>query len=472
MLRISRQLVCDPDARRILRILREHGHTAYLVGGCVRDQLLGRLPKDWDIATSASPDEVEQLFPHTLGVGKAFGVMLVIEGKRPFEVATFRGESAYSDGRHPDRVHFCDPEEDARRRDFTINALFYDPEEECVLDFVGGVADIGASLLRTVGAPDERFAEDHLRLLRAVRFAARTGFVLEAGTAAAIRRLAVQATGVAVERQAEELSRMLSEGSACAAFGLLEETGLLEHVLPEIAVFRGVEQPPQFHPEGDVWRHTLLMLEHLDGTIRRSLGVAGEAPFVQDGLLCFPARADRLTLAWATLLHDLGKPATIAYEDRIRFNNHDRVGARLATRLLRRLRQSNHLVESVHEIVARHMRFPVLPEMREAKRRRFLQEPLFPLHLELHRLDCLGSHGQLDVYEYALPAWEEELRRPPVVRPPLSGHDLMALGYPAGPRLGKMLDALRDAALEGEASTPEEARAWVLRNFPPAAGKK
>lgn len=467
MSRIPRQLVCDPRALHIVRTLRAQGHCAYLVGGCVRDQLLGGTPKDWDIATSAHPDQIEALFSHTIGVGRAFGVMLVVLDHQEYEVATFRGESSYTDGRHPDEVHFTDAEEDARRRDFTINALFYDPEEQCVLDFVGGVADLEARRLRTVGDPAERFTEDRLRLLRAVRFAARTGFALEPATADAVCRMAAQATTVSVERQADELSRMLAEGTAAVAFELLEQTGLLDHVLPEVAGFRGVEQPPRFHPEGDVWQHTLLMLRYLDETIRRSLGATGDAPAVQDGQLVFPDHSHRLILSWAVLLHDLGKPDTITYEDRIRFNNHDRIGANLAGKLLRRLRQSNHLTESVQDLVARHMSFCTLPEMREAKRRLFLQDPLFALHLELHRIDCLGSHGKLDVYDYALAAWQEELQRPPVIRPPLSGHDLIALGYPAGPHLGEILDGLRDAVLEGTVSTPDEARAWVVRTFPP-----
>jgi len=271
---------------------------------------------------------------------------------------------------------------------------------------------------------------------------------------------------VSVERQAEELSRMLAEGTAHPAFDLLERTGLLDHVLPEVAIFRGVEQPPQFHPEGDVWQHTLLMLRYLDDTIQRSVAADGDQPAVQDGLLVFPDRSYRLTLSWAVLLHDLGKPATIVYDDRIRFNNHDRVGASMAGRLLRRLRQSNHLTENVQDLVARHMGFCALPEMREAKRRLFLQNPLFPLHLELHRIDCLGSHGKLDVYDYALAAWQEEQQRPPVVRPPLSGHDLVSLGYAPGPLLGEILGALRDAALEGTVTDPDEARAWVLRTYP------
>lgn len=467
MLRIARQLACDPAALHIVRTLRAHGHQAYVVGGCVRDQLLGAPPKDWDVATSARPEQVEALFERTIGVGRAFGVMLVLLDGQEFEVATFRGESTYSDGRHPDNVHFTDAEDDARRRDFTINALFYDPVEQCVLDFVAGIADLDARVLRTVGCPEDRFAEDHLRLLRAVRFAARTGFRLEAETRLAVQRMAPKAASVSVERQADELTRMLTEGTAHPAFSLLDETGLLGHVLPEVAAFRGVEQPPPFHPEGDVWEHTLLMLGHLDETIQASLAVEGDLPLVQDGLVLLPRQQHRIALAWAVLLHDLGKPPTITHGDRIRFNGHDRVGAKLSSRLLRRLHRSNHLIDEVRELVARHMRFSTLPDMREAKRRLLLQDPLFLLHLSLHRTDCLGSHGKLDVYEYALAAWQEEQRRPPVVRPPLTGHDLIALGYQPGPRLGELLDALRDAALEGKVDGPDQARDWLLSHHPP-----
>jgi poly(A) polymerase len=260
---------------------------------------------------------------------------------------------------------------------------------------------------------------------------------------------------------------MLAEGTAHAAFSLLEQTGLLEQVLPEVAAFRGVEQPPQFHPEGDVWQHTLLMLKLLDETMERSIDATGEQPFPRDGLLVFPDKNHRRTLAWAVLLHDLGKPDTIEFRDRIRFNGHDRVGADLSSQLLRRLRQSNHLIAAVHALVNRHMRFCTLPKMREAKRRRLLQDPLFALHLELHRIDCLGSHGKLRVYDYALQKWQEERERPPVTRPPLSGHDLIELGYTPGPRMRELLDALRDAALEGEIDGPDEARAWVVGHYPP-----
>jgi len=468
MPKIPRQLACDPAALHIVHALRAHGHQAYVVGGCVRDQLLGVKPKDWDIATSARPQQVEALFERTIGVGRAFGVMLVLLDGQEFEVATFRGESTYSDGRHPDRIHFTDAEEDARRRDFTINALFYDPVEQCVLDFVAGIADLDARVLRTVGCPEDRFAEDHLRLLRAVRFAARTGFRLEAETRLAVQRMAPKVATVSVERQADELTRMLAEGTAHPAFSLLNETGLLSHVLPEVATFQGVEQPPQFHPEGDVWEHTLLMLGILDETIQASLTAAGDLPLVQDGLVLLPRQQHRTALAWAVLLHDLGKPPTITHEDRIRFNGHDRVGAKLSSRLLRRLHRSNHLIDEVRELVARHMRFSTLREMREAKRRLLLQDPLFLLHLALHRTDCLGSHGKLDIYEYALAAWQEEQRRPPVVRPPLSGHDLIALGYEPGPRLGELLNALRDAALEGKVDGPDQARDWLLSRHPPS----
>ncbi len=452
-------LTCDPGALAIIRRLREAGHQAYLVGGCVRDHLLGRRPEDWDVATDATPDEIGALFERTVAVGKAFGVMLVVLPEGTYEVATFRGDGEYSDGRRPDRVVFAGAEEDVRRRDFTINALMYDPVEGRVLDWVGGLEDIRRRLVRTVGDPALRFREDHLRLLRAVRFAARTGFDLETRTRDVIRELAPLAASVSGERTGDELTRMLSEGAARRSAELLDETGLLGVLLPEVNALKGVTQPPEFHPEGDVWVHTLAMLDAWDATVRAMPaalppGLTGDAH-------------ERGVLGWAVLLHDVGKPATRAEGDRIRFHGHDELGAELAGAVLTRLRRANRLIEPVVALVGGHMRFTHLRGMREARRRRTVQDVLFPLHLELHRLDCLGSHGKLDFYEYALGVYQAELSRPPVREPLLRGTDLIEAGYAPGPRMGAILKAVEDARLEGVVSDRQEALAWVRREFPP-----
>ena len=470
----------DPEAMGILSRLREAGHEAYFVGGCVRDHLLGREPKDWDIATSARPEDVETLFPRTISVGKAFGVILVHQAGRDYEVATFRGDGIYEDGRRPTEVRFTSLEEDVQRRDFTINALMYDPAESRVIDLVGGRRDIEARVLRTVGEAATRFAEDHLRILRAIRFAAWTGFTIHDDALKAMRSMAPLVARVSPERVGQELTRMLTEGCARRSVELLAEAGLLEHMLPEVARMQGVPQPPQFHPEGDVFVHTVLMLRFADDTFRRSIATAelpdspGEGrppnPYLDTAnggsSLVFRCPDEREVLAWAVLLHDAGKPDTMTVSDRIRFNCHDEKSAELAEAALMRLRRPGRIIKPVWELVRRHMRFSSLTEMRQAKRRRFLQDPLFPLHLELHRLDCLASHGKLDHYEYGLSAWLEELAREPEPVPILRGQDLLDLGYRPGPEMGAMLDAVTDAHLEGIVGTREEACEWVLREHP------
>ncbi|MFH0910077.1 MAG: CCA tRNA nucleotidyltransferase [Planctomycetota bacterium] len=436
---------CPPPeatALGILRALRRAGHEAYFCGGCVRDMLLGRAPVDWDIATSATPEAIEGLFPKTVGVGRAFGVMLVREAGRQVEVATFRADSPSGDGRRPDAVRFSSAREDVLRRDFTVNGLLYDPEGRTILDFVRGREDLERRLVRAIGDPGRRFSEDHLRLLRAVRFAAALEFELEAETRAAVQRLAGLARLVSAERTAGELTRMLTSGHAGRALRLLEETHLLLHVLPEVASLRGLPQPEAFHPEGDVFTHTALMLDAL------------------------PAGSDP-ALAWAALLHDVGKAGTLSLTDRIRFHEHPEEGARSSRAILERLRRPSVLVEGVTALVRGHMRLASLQEMREAKRRRALRDPLFSLHLELHRLDCLASHGDLAPYEYALRAWEEERARPEPEAPLLTGHDLIALGHAPGPRFSVILEAVEDARLEGRLATREEALAFVRETMPP-----
>ncbi len=456
---------CDACALDILRRLRTAGHEAYFVGGCVRDALLGRRPKDWDIATDARPEDVERLFAHTIPVGKTFGVMLVVLPEGEYEVASFRGDGEYADGRRPTEIRFTSAVEDVKRRDFTINALFYDPEEEQVIDHVGGLADLGSGILRTVGPPADRFREDHLRLLRAVRFAARNGFRLEEGTEEAMKRLAPLVKNVAGERVGQEIVRMLSEGYSRPAVDLLERTGLLAEVLPEVAALRGVQQPAQFHPEGDVWTHTVMMLKRMDALFRHSAG-RDRAPSTFEGGDILIGDDEREPLAWAVLLHDIGKPETLTVADRIRFNRHDRLGAGLAAAILRRMRRPGRILEIVCELIGDHMRFMHLGEMRLATKRRFVQRPEFLLHLVLHRLDCESSHGKMDSYREGLRAWLEEQEREEVPAPLLTGRDLIREGYQPGPEMGRMLRAVEDARLEGALADRTEALCWVRDRYP------
>ena len=420
------------EGAEIIRVLRAAGHEAWLVGGCVRDLLLGLTPEDYDVATSARPEEIAGLFPAARPVGAHFGVMLVGE----VEVATFRSDGVYADGRRPETVNYeTNPSADARRRDFTINGLFLDPFSGEVLDFVGGREDLARRTVRAIGEAAVRFAEDHLRMLRAVRFAARLDFAIDGATLAAIDPAAIRR--IAVERVFAELNRILGEGGAARGMELLDRCGLLAELLPEVKAMQGVEQPADWHPEGDVWVHTLALLRHM--------GAAGPG------------------LAWGGLLHDVGKPVTQTVTDRIRFNGHDRVGAEMAGRILRRLRAAGELIERVEYLVSCHMRFLELPKMKPATLKRFLRHEGFAELLELHRLDCLASSGRLGTYEYARAQWEglrpEELRPAPLV----TGRDVMALGVAPGPRIGELLRALEEEQLEGNLSTREEALAWLSR---------
>ncbi len=432
-------------AEKICGVLRDAGHQAYLVGGCVRDLVLGREPADYDVATDALPERVQQLFPDSIAVGAQFGVIIVAEGSVQVEVATFRSDVGYSDGRHPDRVTYArSPEEDVRRRDFTINGLLLDPRTGEVLDFVGGRDDLRAGLLRAIGEPGLRFREDKLRMVRAVRFAARLDYAIEPATLAALGRLAPQVTQVSAERLRDELTKLLTEGAARRGFELLDETGLLIIVLPEAAKMKGVEQPPQFHPEGDVWIHTRLMLEKL---------AAGSSP----------------TLAWGVLLHDVGKPPTFipaaSTGDRIRFDEHVEVGTRMAEEICRRLRFSNDDTEQVAALVANHLRFKDVFEMRPSTLKRFVRLPRFEEHLELHRLDCLASHGMLDAYQFVQRFLEET--PPAQVRPArlVSGDDLKQMGLAPGPQFREILRAVEDAQLDGRLASRAEALAFIRQNY-------
>jgi poly(A) polymerase len=450
-------------ACRILSTLRANGHEAYLAGGCVRDLLLGHPPKDYDVATSATPDVVLHLFPRTFAVGAHFGVVRVCDEKVEdaaadpaatsapqvvTEVATFRSDGAYSDGRRPDAVQYtASAEEDVQRRDFTINGLLLDPLESphdlrtAVVDYVGGIADLERGVVRAIGRADLRFEEDHLRMLRGVRFAARLGFEIETETAAAMRGLAAKAALVSRERVRAELTKMLTEGRARQAFEMLDATGLLAEVLPEVARMKGVEQPPQYHPEGDVWLHTLGLLEQLE---------AG-AP---------------LPLAWGALLHDVGKPATFRRAERIRFDGHVEVGVAMSAEICRRLRFSNDETRQILALVENHMRFGDTPRMKASTLKRFFQLEEFPLHLELHRMDCMAGSGNLDHWNFARErylAMPEEVVRP---RPLITGRELIAAGYTPGAGFKEMLRAVEDAQLEGQIATANEALELIRRRYP------
>lgn len=437
-------------ALKIVRRLQQAGHEAGWVGGCVRDTLLGTVPKDFDVATSARPEEVEALFSHTVPVGRQFGVLLVVQGGHTVEVATFRTEGEYRDGRRPGRVEFADARADMQRRDFTVNGLFYDPVGERLFDWVGGESDLRARVLRTIGEPNERFAEDHLRLLRAVRFAAQLHFTVEPRTWQAVRSLAPAIRGTAAERIREELTRLFSPPHAGRGLVLLEESGLLAEVLPELQATIGCEQSPEYHPEGTVFQHLVRMLELLP---------QDAAP----------------TLPWAVLLHDVGKPRTASQADpggRIRFHEHERVGAEMAGTILERLRFPRRWIEEVVDCVRYHMQFKDAPQMRTATRRRMMLRPTFALELELHRLDCLGSHGDLDIHEF-LRSEREALRNQPALQPPLlRGRDLIELGLAPGPEFATILREARERQLQDQISTPEEARTWAARrleiNQPPS----
>jgi len=433
-------------ARHVVVTLRDKGHEAYWAGGCVRDLLLGREPKDYDVASGAPAAEIQGYFPGAVAVGERFGVVLVRQDEAQVEVATFRLDHDYRDGRRPSSVSFTrSPEQDVQRRDFTINGLLFDPLDERCLDFVGGRRDLEARLIRAIGSPAERFAEDKLRMLRAVRFAARLDFAIESETLTAIRDRAPEIEQVSPERIRDELNRILTEGRARRGFELLDETGLLNAILPEVARMKGVAQPPEFHPEGDVWTHTLLMLESLDNPT--------------------------VTLALGTLLHDVGKPPTYRVAERIRFDGHVEAGVEAARGICERLRYSNKETDQVLALVANHMRFRDVTRMRTSTLKRFMRLPGFDEHLELHRLDCLGSHRDLDNYEF-MRRMESELDAEDLRPPPLiTGDDLIAAGYEPGPPFQTMLAEVENAQLEGMLNNREEALAFVKQRFEKPTGQ-
>jgi poly(A) polymerase len=496
----SLEMPLQDRAGEIVRRLQESGFSAFWVGGCVRDFLLGREPEDYDIATNALPDQIEKIFKRTVEVGRKFGVMVVIEGGHQFQVATFRAESEYRDGRHPEKVSFGDARADALRRDFTVNGLFFDPVAKKLHDWVGGEKDLRARIIRTIGSPEERFAEDHLRLLRAVRFAAQLGFQIEPQTFAALKANAPKIKSISAERIREELIKLFTppsaislspiggEGqgeeadavrkagmpqrragvppahdgeavsavarskdrrdacptvSAARGLELLRESGLLEHILPELAATITCEQSPDYHPEGSVFNHLVLMLKHL------------------------PPDADP-SLPWAVLLHDIAKPLTASRDSRtgsIHFYEHEKIGAEMAEQILERLRFPRKQIDEIVKAVRCHMQFKDAMQMRKATLRRLLMRPTFPLELALHRLDCLGSHGRLDVYDFLVEQAAELGQQPEIVPPLLTGEDLIALGMKPGPEMGTVMNELREKQLQDELKSADEARIWVCKKI-------
>ncbi len=426
-------------ANQVVRALQDAGFTAYFAGGCVRDALLGHDPLDFDIATDALPADVRRIFPDSREVGAHFGVMLVLRGGFEFEIATFRQDGSYADGRRPESVSFSSPEEDAKRRDFTVNGLFFDPVKNTVIDFVGGRDDLAENTIRAIGNPDDRFAEDHLRLMRAVRLATTLKFDIEPETWAAVRRYAPHLKSISVERTRVEFEKILLSPNRLRGFDLLVDSGLMAQIIPEILDLKGCEQPPQFHPEGDVFKHVRIMLGLLEPI----------AP---------------LPVVLSVLLHDIGKPATFSYDEaaqRIRFNCHAEVGAEMAHAILRRLKFSNAVTEATVEAVRQHMVFKDVQQMRISKLKRFMARPHFENELELHRVDCQSSHGKLDNYAF-LRSKRDEFASEPIIPPPLiTGMDLIELGWKPGPKMGAVLGEIQTLQLEGTLASKEEALAWI-----------
>lgn len=426
-------------AAEIVRRLQRGGFAAFWVGGCVRDFLLGREPQDYDIATDARPQQIEKLFTKTIPVGRKFGVMVVVENEQQFQIATFRAEADYQDGRRPEKVVFASAEADALRRDFTVNGLFYDPLAETIHDWVGGEKDLRAKIIRTIGQPEERFAEDHLRLLRAVRFAAQLAFEIEAKTFAAVKLLAPKIKLISAERVRDELMKLFLPPHAARGLILMRDSGLLEQILPEFAATISCDQSPDYHPEGSVFEHIRLMLEKI------------------------PTDANA-SLPWTVLLHDIAKPVTAERDAKtgtIHFYGHEKIGAEMARAILNRLRFPKRQIDEIVACVRNHMQFKDVKQMRKATLRRLLLRPTFPLEVELHKMDCLGSHGDLSHYEFLLEQ-AEELKKKPAIRPPLlTGDDLIKLGMKPGPAMGVLLAELREKQLADELKTKREAKAWA-----------
>lgn len=433
-------------AKQVVTTLNNKGYSAYCVGGCARDMVMGKSPWEYDITTSATPEQVTEIFSHTVPIGASFGVMLVLKDEFTFEVATFRKDESYSDGRHPDSVTYSgDVEEDVLRRDFTINGMLYDPIKEEVIDYTGGLDDIDAGIIKAIGEPVKRFTEDKLRMMRAIRFCSRYGFEIEKKTYEAILELAPEIYQVSSERVRDELIKIISQENPGTGLMLLSETGLLNMILPEIEKMRGVEQPPEFHPEGDVFVHTCLVLDKLYENTQ------GEVP---------------PELALGALLHDVGKPPTYSVSDRIRFNAHDRVGAEMSRSICRKLKLSNKQSDTIYELIREHLKFKDVFKMRKSTLKRFIGMEDFDLHLALHLADCQASHGMRDAYDFVVEKLEELGEEEIKPKPLIGGQELIDMGYKPGPLFSEILNAVEEAQLEGEIASHEEALELVSSKYP------
>lgn len=433
-------------AKEVVIQLREAGHKAYCVGGCARDTLIGIEPKEYDITTSATPEEVSEIFPHTVPIGVSFGVILVITGKYQFEVATFRKDQSYSDGRHPDNVIYSHEEqEDVLRRDFTINGMLYDPVSQEVIDYVGGMEDLNKKIVRTIGDPHERFNEDKLRMMRAIRFSSRYNFELDLDTFYAIEKLASDITQVSSERIRDEIIKIITQSNPGHGIKMLSESSLLKYVLPDVEIMRGVDQPPEFHPEGDVFVHTCLVLDKL---FENQAGVVSPE------------------LGMGALLHDVGKPPTFSVSDRIRFNGHDRLGADMSKRICQELKFSNKQIEIIYALIKEHLKFKDVFNMKKSTLKRFIGMPYFEEHMALHLADCQASHGITKAYDFIMKKFDEfedeEIRPAPL----LTGKELIEMGYKPGPLFSEILHFIEEAQLEGEINSSEEAKQAVSEKYP------
>ena len=433
-------------ARHLVTQLKNSGYKAFCVGGCTRDMLMNVPPREYDITTSATPEEVSNIFSHTIPVGVSFGVILVLIGHYRFEVATFRKDEGYSDSRHPDYVTYStDEEEDVLRRDFTINGMLYDPIEEEAIDYAGGLDDIRDGIIRTIGVPLDRFSEDKLRLMRAVRFASRYGFAIEGDTYGALKELASRINLVSAERIKDELVKIITQRNPGDGLKMLRETGLLRYILPEVDIMHGVEQPPEFHPEGDVFKHTCLVLDKI---------------YENTGGLASPE------LAMGGLLHDVGKPPTFSVSDRIRFNGHDKLGADMSREICRRLKFSNKQIELIYELVRDHLKFKDVFYMKKSTLKRFIGMPDFDEHMVLHLADCLASHGSTEAYDFVMKKFEELKDEEIKPEPLLGGRELIEMGYSPGPLFKEILNLVEEAQLEGEITSRSEALELVSRKYP------
>jgi len=428
-------------ALSVVKTLQKHGFQAYFAGGCVRDRLMKRPPKDYDVATDARPNQVMKLFPKTLAIGKAFGVVVVIIQKQQVEVTTFRTESGYSDGRHPDHVKYASRDEDVARRDFTINGLLYDPIKDELVDLVSGQVDIKKKIVRTIGDARQRFKEDKLRMMRAIRFACELDFTIDPKTKKAIAKSARQIKKISVERIREELRRILICDRPDQGIKLLEQTGLLKRILPEVRKMKGVNQPKQFHPEGDVYVHTVAVMKHL--------------------------RQPSFELALATLLHDVGKPGTFMITDRIRFHEHERLGSEMAERICQRLKLANSQTETICWIISKHLVFKDIDKMRVSTLKRLFSHKDYPLLAELHRADRLGSDMDLKPYHLAARIYKKLSKEELKPKPLINGYDLIKLGFKPGPIFSKILKHVEEAQLEQEVTNKDEALKLVQKNFKP-----